>query len=571
MDNVTLSVRSELSKIVEDLAKVQQKAEQVSRTLGDMGKDSAEDLNKKAKQTENYFTKMRDVGRRTVDQLKRDFKSLLAVNALSESMKLSSQFAGSVKETIQLSDAVRKLGSTFGLTASQFSAFQSMLSKGLGGVGLSSETAANALRGLSETPVRGQRNLTEYAKAAGMLASISGEKGNEAAIAKGLAGVVTARGGNPNDLAQMQSVSNDVLRIRQATGKSATESMQALSSLFSGANPEFQKLLQSGGGVSLATAGLLGGQGATSFLERYLGMNKFERSGMEAQGLGRLIGAGGQLNAGAFSSTISEASRRGQGDVAAGLRTFGFSDEEAKGFIRLAQAVKENGAVIEQARTKVVDINKSYREGMGLGEAFRANINKVKSYIDTSSLTQGATDILGKASETGLGAGAVVAGGGVLAALLAGYGLRGIGKGLGGMAAGGLAAGGVEALTGRQVQPVYVVNASEIGGLGGAASALASGAGGLVGKFGKFGRFGALGLAAGTGIAGGAYLGSQLEKTELGKKFYDGLADLLLSIPGAFSRGGGGPASKEVKVKVELNKRELKESRQPTRGASYGP
>lgn len=567
-DQVTLSVRSELQKIIDELAKVQASAEEVSKSLADTGKSVGDDLGKQTKKTETYFNKMRDIGRRSVDQLKKDFKSLLAVNALTESLKLSSQFSGSIKETVQLSDTIRKLGSTFGLASSQFSSFQNMLTKGLGQIGLSSEAGANALQGLAETPVRGQQALTEYAKTAGMLASISNQKGQEGDIAKGLSSVIVSRGGNVNDMGELKSASEDILRIRQATGKSATEAMRALSDLFSNSNPEFKKLIAQGGGVSMATAGLLGGQGATSFLERYLSLNKFERSGLEAQGLGKLIGQNGQLNSGAFASTIGEAKSRGQGDALAGLRTFGLSDEEAKGFMRLAEAIQNNGDVIEQARTKVVDLNQAYKQGMGLGESFRASINRVKGGLSglLAPLTQGGTDMLQKASESNLGAGAVVAGGGALAALLAGYGLRGIGKGLGGGIAGVATGAAIEGATGRQVQPVYVVNAAEIGGAG----AL----GGLAGKAGGLGLLGKaipLAGAAATGYMAGDYLGSKIEKTEWGNKFYDKLADLLLSIPESMSRGGLPGREREMRLKIELNKQELKKSVQPTRGASYGP
>jgi hypothetical protein len=89
--------------------------------------------------------------------------------------------------------------------------------KGLGEIGLGGEEAARALEGLGETQVRGESNLVEYSKTAGMLASIGGEKGKEGEISRGLAGVTQARGGDVNDLVPAQG---DRGRPRSSQGTS---------------------------------------------------------------------------------------------------------------------------------------------------------------------------------------------------------------------------------------------------------------------------------------------------------------------------------------------------------------
>ncbi len=466
---VELQVNSQLSKIIEDLAKITDQSKAVGESLKDMGKKLADNLDEDTKKTKTFLQGLRDMGRNVADQLKKDFRSLLSINALSDSLKLSNQFRGAIKESIGLSDTIRKLGSVFGMTESSFAKFQEHMTRGLGAIGLSSEAAGNALKGLAETPVRGEANLIQYSKTAGELASITGQRGQEGQIAKGLAQAVTARGENPNDLKAVSRVSADVLRIRDATGKSATDALQSLNDLFSHANADFKKQLQGGGAVGLASASLLGGQDSTAFLEKYLGLNRISRLGIEAQGFGRIIGPQGQLNQKAIESTLREAKGRGLGDAQAGLKTFGFSDEEAQGFIRLAEAMRTNGKAIEDARNRVVDIEKAYRESGGMAENFGRSINKIGSYFSSAiaPLEQGATNLLGKASQSTGGAAAVVAGGGILAALLAGFGLKGIGKGLGGGLASGLASSAVAEASGKTVQHVWVDNIGMGGGLGG--------------------------------------------------------------------------------------------------------
>ncbi len=555
---VELNVKTQLGKIITELQAIQAESDKVADGLSDAGAKIGDHLNTQTQKTHRYLAGLQSFGGRVASQLISDFKALASVNALAGSLKFSSQFAGSVKETISLSDSIRRLGSTLGITGQAMARFQDKMTRGLGQIGLSSEAAANALGGLAQTPVRGENNLLAYSRSAGQLASISNERGQEGTIAAGLSRVVTARGGDPNDLAQMKAVSDDVLRIRRATGRSASEVLGAMDQLFSNANKAFQKRLQGGGAVSLASAALIGGKGSTAFLERYLSSNRFQQFGPQAQGLGSIVGKDGSLNLKAMEGVLKEAKGRGLGDAQAGLTTFGMSDEEAQGFIRLTEAMRSNGALIEENRKRVVDQNEEYRKSMGLGDAFKANLNKLKGLLPTGGATQGLTDILGSASQSTGGAAAVTGGAGLLAALLAGGGLRGIGKGLG---VGGFAKGAaIEAATGRQVQPVYVTNAAEIGA-GGAISTALGGAG-LAGKVGK--TLGVVGAGVAAFEAGGA-VGNYLDSTETGGKVFDKLADVLLALTQKLGYMNGKP------IKVELNPRQLKESRQPTRGASYGP
>lgn len=505
MAQVTLDVSTQLDRIITELNRIRDTAKATDRTLKESGEQISENLTKATKKTEDMLTRTGQVGRRILGQLKDDFKSLLSIQALGQGLKLSDQFKNSITESVKLSDTIRSLGGVFGIASNDFARFQTQMMRGLGEVGASSEAAARAMAGLAGTPVRNREAIVGYSRTAAQLASISKQQGSEGDIAKGIAQTVLAKGGNPNDQAQMRKVAEDVLRIRGATGAGAMESLGALQRLYSAANPILRGRLAAGGGVSLAAGAVMGGEGATSFLERYLRMDQYKRSAYDALGFGSIVGKNGELNQGAISAMVRKGTSLGGGDTQAGLGFLGLSAEEANGFIRLSQAMERAGEAINGAHRATVDINKAHRETMGLGEAFQSSVNRVKSMGGgvISRGTQWLSSGLSKAGESDAGSLGVVAGGAVLAAVLTGAGLRGVGKGLGGLATSAAA----EGLTGRKVQPVYVTNASEIGG------GIAAPLGGLLG--------GLLGLkvaAGGAALAGGAYLGKVLGESDTVQK-----------------------------------------------------
>ena len=510
MAEAKISVRSDLLKIVEDLKVISQTAQETADSLAAASKELGKQVDDQVSIVSGGMRKVQQFGKDLVRQLGSDFKALFSVNALAGGMKLSEQFSGSVKQAVQLNDTIRNLAPIFGMTEARAEAFKRKLVQGLGEIGLGSDAAAAALAGLAETPVRGEKALEAYAKTASELASISKQKGQEAGIAKGLAGVVTAQGGNPNDPRAMQRVAEDIVRIRNATGKSATEALDTLSKLFSSANQDFKKKLLQGGGVSLAAAGLIGGQGSTAFLERYLGLSRQGRAGYEAQGLGHLIGDNGQLDRGAFQKTIAEAKGRGSGNAEFGLQTMGMTEDEAKGFLRLSQALEQNGDSVERARTSVVDLNKEYADTMSLGDAFRANLNHLKGTfsgflekVGAPDLLNKATDALQGASQSGAGSAAVVGGGALLAAMLTGKGLSGIGDLLSGEAK----KKAIEEITGDKVTRVEVINwPTGFGGPGGGLLDKVTGGGGGANDWTSWGKS-AGGVVAGDAAVGGAVAG----------------------------------------------------------------
>lgn len=540
---VELSVNSELSRIADELKALSKLQAEVSRGFEDNAKKASDGIQNASKDGKNSIQGMGDLARRVASNIKDDFKALLSLNAITGSLKLSSAFGSAIKESISLGDTIRKLSTVFDIPEARFRTFQTNLMKGLGAIGLSSEAADNALNGLAETPVRGEANLQGYTNTAGQLASVSGQRGQEGAIAKGLSQAVLARGQNPNDLKAMAAVADDVLRIRKSTGAGAAESLATMNELFSHANQEFQGRLRSGGGVNLASAALRGGKDATSFLEEYLGKDSLSRSALDAQGFKNIISPNGSIDRGNVSGIMQEANRRVPGDAQAGLKTMGLTDEQARGFMRLAKAMEESGDKINGTASQMVDLNTEFQATMGLFEAGTAIVSRFKSAFSAFFVTfeQDLTDLLKFLAKSDVGATTAVGAGTVGSVLLAGKGVS-LAKGL--LGAGGAVAGAAE----------------------GAGAAAAGGGIGLPLLVGAAVGYAGYRNAKNTEDKIMAPIAQATEK----KKSDEGLAEEISSrLSEKFN--GASFSEKNQRVIIDFNTPALKEVKSGSRGESYGP
>lgn len=580
-NEVKLTVRQDLDKIIQALVEIRDHSKQVEKSFSETGKGIDDALQKGTKATEQKLGQSRSLFRRMADQIKDDLRSLASINALGDSLKISNQFRGSIKQSIELGDQIRKLGSVFGIAENRFVTFQSKLMRGLGQIGLSSEAASNALGGLSMTQVRGEGNLIEYSKSAGMLASISGQQGREGDIASGIARVLTARGQDPNDIKAMRAVAEDLRRARNATGQNPVELLNSMEKIFAQMPKDLQKIMSTRGLAQLAATAQVAGPGGTEFLTQLLTSGTTARKAFEARGfkIEDMLSDQG-LDTEKFGKAAKDVFGMFPEDPRLMAKTLGLSDEGAEGFRKLYESLDRVKKVSDQVSNAQGDLEGQYKTSLGFFEAFRANLERVKGFLAPvgAAVGQMGAKIMGGAATaegtTGdLASTGIVAGGGILAALLAGYGLKGIGKGLGGGIAGSIATGAAaSAVTGKDVQPVYVVNAGEIGGgglLGGAAG------GGLISKVPQL-------LAGGAAVAGGAAAGYGLSElaSSQSKKFKEANPDswftkmdnkMNLMIAQMLS---GRDFAAEVKpgqqkVVVELNERQLKATKQPSRGASF--
>lgn len=557
-----ITVRSELSKIVEDLNKISKTAQMLSSTMQKGNEDVGKAVQDSTTATEKGLNKMRDVGRRVFDQLKSDLKTLAGVNALASGLRLNESFRGSIKDTVNLADNIRKIGGTLGIAKDRFTQFHQSMTKGLGDIGVGSQAASRALEGLATTSVRGEENVMGYAKSSSMLASISRDKGGEGRIAQGLAGTLQARGMNPNDAAARQALEKEVTKAVQATGKSASEILKSMQGMYESMDKGMRAKVGFHGMAQMASVATAGGPGATKAIEEYLKMSKIERMGMEAQGAGRLIGGNGQIDMKALQNFVKTVGSRIGGDPRKSLETAGFSSEAAEGLVRLAQNGDQAALNLKQLEEASDDMYQVFKDGRTIGEAWNASLDRVKSKV--SGVISPALEALHKGlnavAGSDVGAGLAVGGAGLLSAILMGGGMRAIGGGMLGSLAKGQAA---SAITGKEVQPVYVVNASEIGGMG-AAGGLMKGAGGAMGKAGMFGIAAAGGIAAGTALNKGInYLA---ENTEAGKKADNYLQDKFNQLITALGILPEIVKSRKSEVSVNLMHKDLKATTMPGRG-----
>lgn len=526
MNTVELSVRSKLMQIVEELQAISAESEKTSEGLSDFANNVGKHTKRQIRETETFLGKMRGMMGNVAKSMGDDFKALFSMAGITEGLKLGNVFRENIKETFELSDTIRKLASVFGVAEDRFVGFQQKLTSGLGEIGLSSEAAVNALKGLSETQVRGEEQLTEYARLAGQLGSIGGQKGQEGQIAKGMAGVLTAQGKSPNDISAVKALSEDLRRVFTATGQIPTQVLSSLESILAQMPQDLRKSISTSGLVKLGVASSVGGPNATKFLEEYLGKSPIARKALDARGFSGVFGKEG-LDVGKFRKAAGEVINQFPGDPRMMAQTLGLSEEAAEGFIRLYESLDR----VDDAQNKMAQdtrtLTSQYMASMSAAEAFSASLNKLKASLAapiayatnfvTTGLQKafqtslddllkllpdslanalgGVKQMLPKALSENLGSTAVVAGGGALAALMAGGGLKGLlslGKG---KATGIAERMAFETVTGAKVQDVYVVNAAEISGT--------SGSGINAGGFGKL-------LAGGAGIAGAGFLGFQI-------------------------------------------------------------
>jgi hypothetical protein len=83
-----------------------------------------EETSNNVKKVESFLARLRGLSGRVATQMRGDFTTLASINALQDSLKLSNQFRGTIKDTFTLSDSIRKLGGVFGIAHKDFTKFQ---------------------------------------------------------------------------------------------------------------------------------------------------------------------------------------------------------------------------------------------------------------------------------------------------------------------------------------------------------------------------------------------------------------------------------------------------------------
>lgn len=576
-NEVSLTGRAELDEIYKALQKINEHSTSALKSVGKVGQQTNDQLQKSTKKTEDNIKKTGNVLRRLASTLFADFKALASLKAIGAGMSLANQFSGSLKESLALNDTVRRLGNSFGVARKDFGNFQADLARGLGDIGASAEATANALEGLAGKGVEGMGSVKNLAKGAVTLAGIGGEKGNEKSIAAGIASAIQSQGKNVNDIQAQNALIGEVTAAVTSTGKSTTEILGAMNDIFASMPQELRKNIGPAAMAQLATVTTTAGPGATKALQEYLGKTKEQRMGMEAQGFN--VFKGGKIDMAALQGFIKTTEGRGISPRAS-LQSAGFSEEAAEGLVRLgekADLVQKNLDKLSKASR---DNEEAFRETMGFVDAFKGSINTVKGWMESTfkGVSQSATALL--SHQVGhAGSAAVVAGGALAATVLTGMGVKKISEILMGKTVGGLAGGlykgaAAQMLTGKEVQPVYVVNADEIssGDAGTKAAGLLGGMGGLKGMGGMAMKGAGVGLAGYAGYEVGSQLvNPALDKYTQGKNdngFEGNAAERFFAKLDQWSGGALSGTTPAPRIVIETKEPNLVPRFGPTRGIS---
>jgi hypothetical protein len=497
--NVQIDVSSGLDKVISELESIRTKASETSQGLSGLGESLGDEYSEQVSRTGRFLSDMGSMGRRVGSQLADDFKALFSMSAISESFNMANTFRDAISESITLSDTVRKFGEAFGIAQKDFASFQASIMAGLGEIGLSGETAAQGLEGLVKTPVRDLDMIKEYLRLAGQLTTITGEQGSEGDVTEGLFRVIQARGGDFNEAGEVRAVAETLRRVFNETGQTASQTLSSLEQIFADMPQDLRKTLGTGAVSNLAAISAVGGPNATAFLEEFLSAGPIQRRVFEAQG-GRGVFGDEGLNIDRFREFARGIIGRIGGDPRMAAQTLGLSEEAAEGFVRLYENLDNVTNAQRRMAEAQSDVNAQYDRGRSLGQSFAASLNRVKAMLAEpfAEVEQGATDFFQTMAKSDMGSLAVTAGGGILTALLAGVGLRGVGRFFGGGLAGTVAKGAIgQAVTGESVQPVYVVNAHDMGGnLAGVGTAAGAAAASTMSKvLTKAGLLGSAGVA----------------------------------------------------------------------------
>ena len=244
-------------------------------------------------------------------------------------------------------------------------------------------------------------------------------------------------------------------------------------------------------------------------LIRELTEGMLKRLPKEAQGLGKLIGKGGVD----FDQLERQRGLLGRigFDKVASAQTAGFSEEAAQALVRL---LERSQAAKEAQKRAMGEREGTMQEGVQQSRGLMDNLGSVKNWVTgtigeyIAPVVDKANQVVGKAAQSTAGS-ALLMGGGFMAAAAGAFGLSKLGKAMGGkfggagnLAAAGARAAALEQITGQKTVPVFVVNASEIGGGGSGkiaeAAADMSKSANLMAKVGILGAAGAAGFGIGT-------------------------------------------------------------------------
>jgi hypothetical protein len=491
--------------------------------------------------TNSIGTYFRNLGTRVREDLQRAFD----LAGIAAGAKFANEIGKGVKSVFEMERAFDKLNTRLKLTGQEFQKFKVDVGRAAASTGQSLETILPGVEiAAAKGDVKDPGQLAEIGKALGQVRATTGEDTGE--LADQVVEILKAQGKAITSQSFRQVL--DAVQGTRQTGafRSAGEAAQSLAQLAPFANRVGLNTRELGGLAAQATRAGDSGQAVLQQmieklaqpiqrqrLEAVLGTTLVKNGKFDAQALGKVdLSRFKDMSKEQFAELTGINGAAG-GDFVRFIESFKDNtelfDKVTKGANETAQsfetATQSLAAKIDIFKQKTVEAGREIGDGLSGVANSLLNGDLEGAWDSAKSAGKGVTDNAGTlATAVGLTG---------LVGVLTGGAARRVLGGVGGTAA-GLVKG--EAAKAMGVQPVYVVNASEIGsGLGGAMGA----AGQLSGKAGMMGMLGKAGAVGGALVAG-LEIGSLLAEIPA---VQEGTVNLFDMITKAF--GGKGIMSDE--------------------------
>jgi hypothetical protein len=535
----TIKLDLDPKKVLASLNQISESTKDLARTIEEqLGKDSAKSFDKLTDAAEKGTSKIGSFFKNLGTRVKEDLKTAFDVTGVLAGGKFAKELGKGVQGVFDMERAFDRLNTRLRLTQTQFSSFKTDLGRKAASTG---QTLESILPGVEATAARGGlTNPTQLADVGQMLGQAKATTGEDTENLADTVVEILKTQGKKVTSESFREVLDALQATRTASAfRTATEAGQSIE----GISPYAKRLglnTREIGGLS-AQASQAGSAG-TGILQDFLrmaadknvdrkklegifGVDLFKSGKFNAQSLGNIdlkrfkglsqekfaeIGFGGGANGGDFVRFV-EAFKHGTQTFQ--KLTHG-SNETAEQF----QAATNNlASKIDRFKQRTMEAGREIGEGLSgaanslLEGDYKGALDKGKGTL--SSVKDNAGTIAGA-----LGATAAVG-------ILTGGSLKRLLGSVGGLGE-GLAKGELAKAAG--VQPVYVVNAKEIGGGAGGLLGGAANAAGLLGKFGGLAK-GALGVGA--AFEGGRMIGGALNEIpavqEAAQTFFDSITKLF--------------------------------------------
>lgn len=544
MSDTKLELDLDPKKVIAALNEIAAQSKELSAKIEEaIGKEAVKNFKKLEDQSQESSDKISTIFRNLGNRLKEDMKSFLGLSALTEGMNMAKNMKQGAEQVFEMEKAFDRLNTRLGLSVDKMNEFKKMVAMKVAGTGQSLDSV---LPGMEKVSAKGGvKNSGELANIAEMLGQSKAVNKNEnvEGLADTVVEILQRQGEKVTDKSFKRTL--DALeggRIKGAMG-SAGEVGDAVKEMAATAKKSgmgtrdlagLAAVASKGGEGSLNVLKQIMAKGATAGgqeqLNSTLGVQLFKNGKMDPSALGKInTGRFGQ-----YSEQAMEGATGLHGASGADLTRFASSFKDNMGdFDAVSKGANETadqfGVAADNFSSKFDQFKEKLKGTiMVIGDDLSKSINSFlkgdfKGGIQSIAQAGGALMENKGAVAGGLGMTAV-------AALLAGGGLSSIMSKIpgGGMIKGAIG-GEVAKMAGAT--PVYVVNASDIGGGG----AMGGGAMGMMGKA------GGIMAAAGVGVA----IGEVLNNWEPSKKVLDAAGDKAFDM--------FGPDQKQVAAKASMD------------------